>query len=145
MKPKFLLIILSILFLSCEPRIKNNIDTLDKVFEKSEIDMQISNWGCFGGSDELFTLKKIDKGYLLKSKRTSKSLVLTNGKRDSLYHYMKNRMGKVNEYYCTSSQYIRIGDFFNSVDYKHNDCSEEREMLNKILGYYELIYSENEG
>ncbi|WP_196888276.1 hypothetical protein [Aureivirga sp. CE67] len=58
--------------------------------------------------------------------------------------YLKTKIGKDDYGGCTSSEYIRIGSLFNSVDYEHSHCSGiEATMINDLLNYYELI-SENE-
>lgn len=129
---------------SCEPRIENNPETLDKVFAMSDFDIEIQTWGCFGGSEENFTVELKNDGYLLQSKRTGKSHLVEKFKMDSLKNYLKTKIGKEDYGGCTYSEYIRLGSQFNSVDYKHNHCSGiEATMINDLLNYYELI-SENE-
>ena len=142
---KLILIILTVgLISSCEPRIENNSETLDKVFAMSDFDIEIQNWGCFGGSEEHFTVELKNDGYLLESKRTGKSHLVAKIKMDSLKSYLKTKIGKEDYGGCTSSEYIRIGSLFNSVDYEHSHCSGiEATMINDLLNHYELI-SENE-
>ncbi|MFI2742737.1 hypothetical protein ACG2LH_08360 [Zhouia sp. PK063] len=129
---------------SCEPRIENNSETLEKVFAMSDFDIEIHNWGCFHRSEEHFTVELKSDGYLLESKRTGKSYIVTKTKMNSLKSYLKTKIGKKDYGGCTSSEYIRIGSLFNSVDYEHSHCSGiVATMINDLLNYYELI-SENE-
>lgn len=139
MKKLTLLLILGIIY-SCQPRIKNDSETLEKVFGMSDFDIEIQNWGCFGGSEEHFHVTLRNDGYLLKSKRTGKSHLVSKIKMDSLKNYLKTKIGKKDHGGCTSSEYIRIGSLFNSVDYRHNYCSGiEATMIDDLLNYYELI------
>ncbi|KAB1158820.1 hypothetical protein F7018_06860 [Tenacibaculum aiptasiae] len=142
---KLILILLTVgLILSCKPRIENNSKTLDKVFAMSSFDIEIHNWGCFSQSKEHFTVELKNEGYLLQSKRTGKSHLVSKIKMDSLKNFLKTRIGKEDYGGCTSSEYIRLGSIFNSVDYEHSHCSGiEATMINDLLNYYELI-SENE-
>jgi hypothetical protein len=142
---KKLILILSIVsFYACKPIIKNNVRTLEKVFAMTEFEMEIQNWGCFGGSSELFSVKKENKNFLLKSLRTGKSHLVANDKMDSLKNYLKPRIGKEGNGGCTSSQHIRVGSFFNSVYYEHTHCSGmEATIINDLLNYRNLVL-ENE-
>ncbi|WP_132065950.1 hypothetical protein [Aquimarina spinulae] len=143
MKKLILILIIGLIY-SCKPRIKNNPETLEKVFAMSDFDIEIQNWGCFGGSEEHFNVTVKNNGFLLKSKRTGKSHLVSKIKMDSLKNYLKTKIGKENYGGCTSSEYIRIGSLFNSVDYQHSYCSGiEATMINDLLNYYELI-SKNE-
>ena len=109
----------------------------------SDFDIEIQNWGCFGGSEDYFTVKKKNNEYLLKSNKTGKSHLITKVKMDSLKNYLKVKIGKDEYGGCTSSEYIRIGSFFNSIDYRHSFCSgNEATMINDLLNYYELISEE---
>lgn len=81
---KLLLIILIASIYSCEPRINNDAETFEKVFSMSDFDIEIQNWGCFGGSKNYFTVKKKNNEYLLKSNKTGKSHLITKVKMDSL-------------------------------------------------------------
>ncbi|MGD1841052.1 MAG: hypothetical protein ACFB0B_09170 [Thermonemataceae bacterium] len=144
MKKLILALLIVGLISSCEPRIENNSETLDKVFAMSNFDIEIQNWGCFGGSEEHFTVQLKNDGYLLQSKRTGKSHLLTKNKMDSLKNYLKTKIGKEDYGGCTSSEYIRLGSVFNSVDYEHNHCGGiEATRINDLLNYHELI-SDNE-
>ncbi len=105
-----------------------------------DFDIEIQNWGCFGGSEEYFTVRIKDNKYHLTSKRTGKSHLVLQVKMDSLKNYLKSKIGKKEYGGCTSSQYIRIGTLFNSVDYQHSFCSGiESTIINDLLNYYELI------
>lgn len=50
---KFFLIALVTLLCSCEPIIKNDVDTIEKIFKKSEFNMDIEYTCCFGGTKEI--------------------------------------------------------------------------------------------
>ena len=142
MKKLFLIILIALIY-SCEPRIKNDVETFEKVFSMSDFDIEIQNWGCFGGSEEYFAVNKKDNEYILKSKRTGKSHLVSQVKMDSLKNYLKSKIGKEEYGGCTSSEYIRIGTHFNSIDYQHSFCSGiEATMINDLLNYYELISEE---
>lgn len=132
-----ILILLILLSFSCEPRIKNDTETLDKVFAMSDFDIEIQTSGCFHGSEEFFSVHKKDDGFLLKSKKTNRSHLIT--KMDSLKDFLKTKIGKETSGGCTSSQYIRIGSTFNSIDYAHRQCSGiEATLINDLLNYREL-------
>ena len=138
MKKLFLIISIGLIY-SCLPGIKNNPETLEKVFSMSDFDIQ--NWGCFGGSEEYFSVSRKNDEYLLKSKRTGRSHWVPNVKMDSLKDYLKTKIGKEDYGGCTSSEYIRIGSLFNSIDYKHSFCSGvEATMINDLLNYHDLIH-----
>ncbi|MCE7992942.1 MAG: hypothetical protein HEP71_13215 [Roseivirga sp.] len=117
---------------------------MDKVFAKSAFDIEIQQWGCFGGSKEHFELTLEDDRYLLKSKSTGKSHLVSKTKIDSLKVYLKTRIGTKSNGGCTSSEYLRVGTLLHSVDYEHNYCDGmEATILNDLLNYHELIF-ENE-
>ncbi|WMJ73750.1 hypothetical protein RCC89_11340 [Cytophagaceae bacterium ABcell3] len=142
MKKLFLIILLAFLY-SCEPRIKNDTETFEKVFSMSEFDIEIQNWGCFGGTADYFTVKKKNNEYILKSKETGKSHLISQAKMDSLKNYLEAKIGKDEYGGCTSSEYIRVGSFFYSVDYHHSFCSGiEATMINNLLNYRKLISKE---
>ena len=106
----------------------------------SNFDIEIRTSGCFHGSQEYFSVDKKKNGYLLKSKRTGKSHLVEIKKIDALKNYLKMKIGKEDFGGCTSSEYIRIGTLFNSIDYEHNHCSGiEATMINDLLNYYELV------
>lgn len=143
MKKLVLIILIAGISSSCEPRIDNTPETFDKVFAMTDFDIEIQNWGCFGGSVEHFTVELKNDGYLLLSERTGKSHIVSKIKMDSLKRYLKTKIGKKDYGGCTSSQYIRMGSLFNSVDYEHSYCSGiEATIIDDLLNYYELI-SEN--
>lgn len=122
MKKLFLIILITLIY-SCQPRIKNDTETFEKVFSMRSFDIEIQNGGCFGGSEEYFTVRKKDNTYLIKSKRTGRSNLVSQVKMDSLKVYLKSKIGKKEYGGCTSSEYIRIGSHFNSIDYRHSFCS----------------------
>lgn len=137
---KLILFICIVISYSCEPRIKNDSETLEKVFSMSNFDIEIRTSGCFHGSEEYFSVNKNKDGFLLKSKKTNKSHLVTITEMDSLKDFLKNKIGKEISGGCTSSEYIRIGTTFNSVDFKHRHCSGiEATIINDLLNYYELI------
>jgi len=67
------LVIIIVLFSFCQPKVTNNIEALDRIFNMIEFKIEIQNWGCFGGSKELFEISKAGNEYLLKSKTTKKA------------------------------------------------------------------------
>jgi hypothetical protein len=137
---KLLLIILIALNYSCEPKVKNDSETLEKVFAMSNFDIEIRTSGCFHGSEDYFTVDKENDGYILKSKKTNKSHLISYAKMDSLKDFLKNKIGKEITGGCTSSEYIRIGTIFNSIDYAHRHCSGiEGTILKDLLNYRELL------
>lgn len=138
---KIILILLTFGFISsCSPRVENDLNTLDKIFAMSDFDIEIQHWGCFGRNKEHFTVKLNSNGYLLLSKRTGKSHLVTKIKMDSLKNYLKTKIGKEDYGGCTSSEYIRLGTLFNSVDYEHSHCNGiEATIINDLLNYCKLI------
>lgn len=144
MKSKFFLIVLLFLVASCKPEIKNDIGTLTEIFKERTINLQIRELGCFGGFDEYFVLRKEEDSYKLINKRSGKQKVLLTNSIDSLKSYLEKRIGKENEHFCTISQYLKVGNSFQAVDYYHANCSEEMKKLDDILGYYDLIVEEDE-
>ena len=137
-----LILIIGLIF-SCQPKIDNNPKTLEIIFAKSDFEIEIRNRGCFGGSEESFDVTLKNNGFLLKSKKTGKSRLVSKIKMDSLKKYLKTKIGKEDYGGCTGHEYIRVGTFFNSVDYEHSHCSGiEATMINDLLNYYDLI-SEN--
>lgn len=140
---KLVLILLITLNYSCEPRITNDPETLEKVFAMSSFDIEIKSYGCFHGSEEKFSVNKKNDGFLLKSKRTNKSHLVLKSKMDSLKGFLKDRIGKETSGGCTLSEYLRIGTVLNSIDYEHRHCSGiEATIINDLLNYRELIYEE---
>ncbi len=137
----FLILLIAVLF-SCKPRIKNDSETLKKVFSMSDFNIEILNQGCLTGTSiDYFSVKKKDNGFILKSNKTSRSHFVSQINMDSLKNYLKTKIGKEVSGGCTSSEYIRIGTLFNSVDYEHRHCSGiEATIINDLLNYYELIY-----
>lgn len=128
---------------SCQPRIKNDIKTVDGIFKMSSFEIEIIHLGCFHYSKELLDISKTETTYLIKSRRTGKSNMLPQVKIDSLKEHLYTRIGKENYGGCTSGQYVRVGTFFSSVEYEHNYCTGlEAKMLNNLLNYYELINDE---
>lgn len=127
---------------SCQPqpRINNDIETLEKVFSRSNFDIEIQHWGCFGGNSELFNVSKRENGYLLKSVRTRKGHLVSQNQIDSLKGYLRMKIGRGDEGGCTSSEYIRVGTMFNSVNYNHSHCSGiEAIMIQNLLNYEDLL------
>ena len=118
--------------------IKNDVDTLDKIFRKSEFNMEIESTGCFGGTKEDFRLERNSKGFLLTSVSTKKSHVVPQNKMDSLKDYLKSRIGTKDLGNCTVTTYVRIGTFFNSIDFTHSDCGESSG-VDEFLNYLDLI------
>ncbi|CAL2103843.1 conserved hypothetical protein [Tenacibaculum sp. 190130A14a] len=128
-----------ILFYSCQPRIKNNTETLEKVFNMTSFQIEIKNWGCFHNSEEHFIVTLKSDEYLLKSKKTGESHMVSKVNMDSLKNYLKAKIGKEDYGGCSSSEYIRIGSLFNSIDYEHSHCSGiEATIINDLLNYSEL-------
>ncbi len=143
MKKLFLILVLE-LICSCQPRIENNSETLEKVFAMSDFDIKIQHWGCLGGSEEDFDVTLKNNGFLLESKKTGKNHLVSKIKMDSLKNYLKTKIGKEDYGGCTGHEYIRIGTVFNSIDYEHSHCDgTESTIINDLLGYHDLI-SENE-
>ncbi|GEM_PF-2275542 len=137
---RWVLILPLILSYSYQPRISNDLETLDKVFAKPEFDIEIQHRGCFGGSEDHFNITLTDNGYLLKYKKTGKSHLVSKKNIDSLKAYLKGRIGRTDNGFCTTSEYIRVGTFRNSVDYKHSHCPDRaNDILNNILDYHALI------
>ncbi|MGB3591919.1 MAG: hypothetical protein WBA16_09585 [Nonlabens sp.] len=139
MKKLFLLLLIALIY-SCKPRIKNDVETFEKVFSMTNFDIEIQNWGCFGGSEEYFTVHKTNNEYLIKSKRTGKSHLVSQVKMNTLKDYLRSKIGKEEYGGCTSSEYIRIGSHFDSIDYQHRFCSGvNATIINDLLNYHELI------
>lgn len=136
----FLALLITLLY-SCQPRIKNDLKTLDKVFNMTEFDIEIIDHSCLTGSNkEYFSVKKIDSGFIIKSNKTSKSHFVQQVKMDTLKKFLKAKIDKEISGGCTSGQYIRIGTWINSIDYEHRHCgSKEARIINDLLNYYELI------
>lgn len=106
----------------------------------SNFDIEIQSWGCFGVSEEHFSVDLKNNGYLLRSKSTGKSHLLAKTKMDSLKAFLKTKIGKEDYGGCTTITYIRIGSLFNSIDYKHSHCSGiEATMITNLLNYTKLI------
>ena len=142
MKKLLLLTLIAFLVNACQPRIVNTSENLNQIFAMSEFDIEIQNWGCFGGGIEHFQVELENDGYIIKSKSTGKSQLISKIKIDSLKNYLKTKIG-MNEYGgCTTNEYIRVGTFWNSVDYRHSFCSGiESTMINDLLNYYTLVSS----
>lgn len=120
--------------------IKNDVDTLEKIFEKSEFNFEFEYAGCFGKTMEHFTVKKSEMGYLLRSERTKKSHKVSRDKMDSLKNYLKTKIGTKDLGNCTTITNVRIGTFFNSIDYTHSNCGgSEVPRIDDFLNYSDLI------
>lgn len=106
----------------------------------SDFDLQIMHLGCFGSSEENFTLDKADDGYLIESNSTGKSFLVPQTKMDSLKNYLKLNIGKTENGICTNHVYIRLGSFFNSIDCSYADCSFNSEHdIKRWINYSNLI------
>jgi hypothetical protein len=135
---KPILIFLVALLSSCEPMIKNDVDTLDEIFSNSEFNMKIESSGCFGGTEEDFTLERKSEGFVLTSESTKKSHLVPKIEMDSLKDYLKSKIGTKSLGNCTVTTYVRIGTFFNSIDFKHSYCGKSNG-VDKFLNYNDLI------
>jgi len=139
MKKLILLLLISVLY-SCQPRIDNNPETLEKVFAMSKFDIVIYSSGCFGGSRYKFSLAKQKDGYLLKSKTTGDSHLVSQSNMTELKQYLATKIGKDEYGGCTSKEYIWLGSFFHSVDYSHTYCGgKEATIFNELLNYKKLL------
>lgn len=76
---------------SCESIVKNDFNTLEKVFAMSDFDIEIIISGCFNESEYYFTVNKEHDGYILKSNKTKKSHLISYAKMDSLKDLLKNK------------------------------------------------------
>ena len=138
MKTFYLLLLIALNY-SCEPRIINNAKNIENVFNRNNFEIEIQNWGCLGGRADYFTVIKKKNAFILKSKSTEKSHPVSKVKMDSLEMFLKSKIGKDEDGGCTAIKYIRVGTYFNSVDYQHNFCSGiESTILNDLLNYREL-------
>ena len=134
------LLLVSFLIYSCKPRIKNDTATLEEVFQLSKLDVVIHVKGCFSNDKEYFILSKKGVDYILKSKKTNRSHPIPKFKIDSLKNYLKNNISKNDWGGCSISEYIRIGSFFNSIDYEDSSCNG---VIANLLDYDNLIKEQN--
>ena len=142
MKKSCLIILISLLY-SCQTSIDDNSSSFERVFAQSYIDIKIELRGCFHHAEEYFSAQKRDDGYLIKSKRTGRSHLISKLKMDSLKAFLKPRIGKDVNGGCSSSQYIRIGLPIDSIEYRHSYCmGTEARTINNLLNYRELIEEE---
>jgi len=135
---KFFLCFFVILVYGCKPKISNNAETLNKIFLKENIKVRIYIQGCFKSENYYFKLKKENSDYNLFYKKWK-----LNVKSDSVVSFKKLLLKKFNtkeQNMCTSTTYIKIGNYFNAVDYESRSCSDN--LLN-IIPFYKLIQIED--
>lgn len=112
---------------------------MNYIFAQNSIEVEIDNWGCFGGMTESFVLSKLKNSYQLKSQRTKKSHLISTQKIDSLKLYLTTRIGEEYKGLCTSCESIRMGNWYNMITYGHCHCSgPESDVINSLINYYEL-------
>ncbi|MGB1040098.1 MAG: hypothetical protein ACPGVD_04435 [Flavobacteriales bacterium] len=134
-----LVIIISIITLSCKPPVVNNSESIKNIFNLSSFRIEIENSGCFNKSRHTFTATKRKNGYNIKSNETEKSKLIPFLKMDSLKDFLVTR--KLNKPLCKCStmEYIKLSNNEYSVDYSNRCCSgKEATFINDFLGYYEL-------
>lgn len=130
-----------VLLYSCEPEIKNDAETLEKIFSMSDFEIEIRHSGCFGDSKEHFSVVKKEEGFLLTSESSGKSHLIPKAKIDSLKNYLKPRIGKEDFGGCTTSEYIRVGTHFSAIDYQHSFCTGfASTIINDLLKYQDLTH-----
>ncbi|MEM1135647.1 MAG: hypothetical protein AAGI07_07385 [Bacteroidota bacterium] len=128
-----------LILLSCKPKITNDTKTLNKVFAMNHFEIKIHQLRCMGGTREVFQFSKQEKYYLLTSKRTKKNHKINIAKIDSLNAYLSSKIGTVvygNNSISTSSEYMRFGDIFNSIDFELNDTAPNT--VDALLNYSRL-------
>lgn len=141
---KLYLIWLACAIVSCHPRIKNDQETLEKIFAMHRFDIEFHTQGSFGNGKERLTLTKKNDHYVLKSVSTGKEHRIETSTVDSLSNFLKPRIGKFLGGGCTIQSSVRVGTYWNSVDYHHSYCGGiEVTTLSDLLGFDELLYQED--
>jgi len=124
----------------CKPNITNNTKTLDKVFSKEKIKIVIKSQGCFSYGNYKFTLKKENNDYKLCYKKWKLNVKSDSVK--SFKQFLFNTFNSKPDGSCTNIDYVKVGNYFNSVDYKENSCPKYSFL--RILPFYKLIDAEGE-
>jgi len=132
-----LLIVLVILFASCEPNIQNDSETLNKVFAMEKFDLEINQSGCFGGETILFKVKQEDTIYKLTSSKSNEWISIHNDSVLSLKKFLSKRIGVNSKMFCTGRLEVRVGNWFNSVNFIDNSCRDWEDM-NEIINFSSL-------
>jgi hypothetical protein len=136
---KILYIILIFVFSGCQPNIRNDQKTLNKIFAMEKFDIEISRFGCFGGETDLFELKKVDTEYKLTYLKSKKSIYVKTDSVNSLKNFLKIRLKTPNwTALCTGSMYFRAGTHFNSMDFIDESC-QDWDIINQIMNFSAVL------
>ncbi len=133
---KILLLFLVIVFSACGHEVSKT-ETLNKIFDSNSFDFEIAMQACLANSDNHFTLKKEESGYLLTCRETHKSKNISDEKVAAFKALFADLLvSKKKKSDDIASFQIRANTFFNTVEYTDSDQWSE---FNEILKFTDII------
>jgi hypothetical protein len=114
-----LIISLTLIFLSCEPKVQNDLETIDYLFSNEKFDVEIGVYGCFGGGTDSFEMERKEYGYLFTSKKYKFQKLIKPREIDSLKMFLRKLIKTDSTSLllrCTSTTYFRVNTFSKAIN-----------------------------